>query len=74
MSKIGAWKCDICGTVFMEGSNNFLHKSSVEIKFEEIDETYFRLDEEEEFCFDDVCLNCRTQLIGVIKEYLKSKN
>lgn len=58
MTTVDAWKCDVCGKIFMKGDGGYLGNAEVIIKIDNSGQ----YDISENIKLGDVCLNCRSDL------------
>lgn len=67
MSKIQAWKCDVCQTVFKSDdvmSARYNNNSEVTISFDVVNQYIPEYKKKVE-----VCLDCRTRLLNIIEKF-----
>ena len=65
MTKLSSYRCDICGMVF--AGESAYNKISLSLPTERSYEKEIR------FNFEDICWQCRTDLVRTIGNFLESK-
>lgn len=75
MTKISAWKCDICERLFLEDDAKFFTRSSITLDFSKIIHNAYSsvLYAPCVISFDDVCLDCRNNLVLKINDSIGKK-
>jgi hypothetical protein len=66
MTKINAWKCDICGKDF----DKFTGGYKANVGFGIVIPSGSQFEKETIFEFEDTCLNCRMNLINAIESLI----
>jgi len=67
MTKINSWQCDICKKEIRPGDSEYLNSMTINILIPQAS-MYFP---EIQYNFNDVCINCREQLIVAIDDFLR---
>jgi hypothetical protein len=70
MTKISAWKCEICGKIFMENDGGFHAHGDIDI----ILGGSGMYDPEERIKFSDVCISCKSKLSNAIHDVLNKED
>jgi hypothetical protein len=66
MTKITAWKCDVCGNTFYDGDGGYLANTSFSIEIP----SSGAYDNNHKYDFSDMCLGCKNGLNDLISHYI----
>lgn len=67
--KINGWKCDVCKKDFFDGMAGFSANTSFTIEIP----SSGAFDQDNEFDFDDICVDCKAKLVTLLNNFTNGR-